>query len=220
MSESHNEQIYGNNQPSPTVHTPSPSGDPARDGAAAIQAALAEQRDREGYAPGEGTQADDRQRFGSLTSLDKLKAEAAKDITNVHEMEIPGDYRPGWSFVIDCLITGDQLERYTDQSRRGKGKGANADINAAQLNARILINHVKEIRENGNALEDDRGNPIRLSSREFIGAMGETTAMGALRKFVWDSHIAHLADAVMDAAGYSRDGSTFVESHKVDPTHG
>lgn len=196
---------------------PAPTPEEAR---AAFDAALAEERNRTGYAPGESPNEDNgAQRYGSLSSLDRLKKEAEKKITNYRELPIPGDYRPGWSFIVDCMISGEQLERYTAQSTR-KGRGGEDDINATQLNARILLNHVTEIRENGEALRDERGGLLKLTSQEFIDAMGKTKAIDALRVFVWDSHIGILTDRIMDAAGYSRTGDNWVDAKPVDPTHG
>lgn len=174
----------------------------------------------EGVAP-DLRKTDERERFGSLSSLDKLRKEAEKDISNLKELPIPGDYRPGWSFIVDCIIPGDAMERYTEQSRRKRGRaGQPDDINTTELNCRVLINHVVEIRENGETMTNDRGQIINLRSPEFIEAMGKTKAVDALRVFVWDSHIGILTDRVMDAAGYSRDGDNWVEARPVDPTHG
>lgn len=189
------------------------------DGKAAINQALDRARD-EGNDPTED-RGDDRERYGSLSSLDLLKREAEKDITNRREIPIPGDYRPGWSFVVDCIITGDQLERYTEQSRRRRGgRPGDNDVNNTEMNCRVLINHVTEVRVNGEALTDNKGRKINLRSPEFIESMGKDRAIDALRRFIWDSHIGIITDRVMDAAGYSRDGDNWVEAQPVDPTHG
>lgn len=213
---------YSGRNAQPTDDMLLPGQNDAAHGSAQLTAALADQRERTGYAPGEGpAKIDDRQRYGSLSSLDKLKREAEKDITNFKEIPVPGDYRAGWSFIVDCLISGDQMERYTNQSKRKSGRGrGDDDINVTELNCRVLLNHVTEIRENGEPLLDDNGRPIRLSSREFIDAMGKNKGIDALRHFVWDSHIGIMVDRVMDAAGYSRDGDNWVEAAPVDPMHG
>lgn len=222
------DNVYGNpprnnddprDQQHVSMGDPTPTQSPAA-AREAFDAALADARERTGYAPGEAPNDDGgAQRFGSLSSLDRLKKEAEKKITNYRELSIPGDYRPGWSFIVDCMISGEQLERYTAQSTR-KGRGGEDDINATQLNCRILLNHVTEIRENGEALRDERGGLLKLTSQEFIDAMGKTKAIDGLRVFVWDSHIGILVDRVMDAAGYSRTGDNWVDAKPVDPTHG
>lgn len=186
----------------------------------AINQALAAAR-TDGNAP-DTRPTDERERFGSLSSLDKLMREAEKDITNLREIPIPGDYRPGWSFIVDCIISGEQMERYTEQSTRKHGGRAvnREDVNSTELNCRVLLNHVVEIREHGEAMTNDRGQKLNLRSPEFIEAMGKQKAIDALRKFVWDSHIGIMTDRVMDAAGYSREGDNWVEATPVNPTHG
>jgi hypothetical protein len=185
-----------------------------------LDRALTTERER-GTAPGEhqGAQPEPLERFGSLSGLAKLEAEAQKVITNHIEIPIPGDYRAGWSFVVNAIITGDQMERYTNQSKYKSGPDE-GEVNGTQLNARVLINHVTEIRENGEAIRNDQGKLVKLNSPEFIKTMQADTAIAALRKFLWDSTIGHLTEHVMDAAGYSRKGSNYVQVKRVDPTQG
>lgn len=184
-----------------------------------MERALNAERER-GTAPGENQapEQDERDRFGSLSGLAKLEAEAEKDITNYVEIPIPGEYRAGWSFVVNAIITGDQMERYTNQSKNKSGPDKD-EVNGTQLNARILINHVTEIRENGEAITNDSGQIVKLNSPEFMRIMKADTAIGALRKFLWDSTIGHITERVMESAGYSRNGSNYVEVKRVDPTH-
>lgn len=187
----------------------------------AIEAAMADQRERTGYAPGEAAQqVEEQDSYPGLPTMDDLREEAAKVITNVKEMELPEEYRPGWSFVIDCIIPGPALERYSTQSTKKGQRGPDAEIDGTQLNCRILLNHVTEIRKNGQPLLDAKGKPVRLNSPEFIQTMERSTAIEAIRRFLWDSHIGHLADKIMQEAGYARDGSKYVQVKNVDPTRG
>lgn len=212
-------QVYGQNAQADSNTLPGqndPSG--AR---ASMEAALADQRERTGYAPGESpAQTSERDGFGQLSTLEMLEAEAEKDITNFKVMDVPGDYRPGWSFVVDCILTGTQLDRYTTQSKKKGARGADAEVDATQLNCRILLNHVTEIRKDGQALLDDKGKPVRLNSPEFIRSMKRDTAVEAIRRFLWDSHIGQLTDRIMVEAGYVRNGGEYVQVSSVDPTHG
>lgn len=188
---------------------------------ASMEAALADQRERTGYAPGEAPhQVSEQDSYPSLSTLEVLEAEAAKDISNFKVMEVPGEYRPGWSFVVDCILTGTQLERYTTQSRKKGQRGPDAEVDSTQLNCRILLNHVTEIQKDGEALLDGKGKPVRLNSPEFIRSMGKDTAVEAIRRFLWDSHIGQLTDRIMTEAGYVRNGGEYVAVSAVDPTRG
>lgn len=188
---------------------------------AALEAAMATQRASTGYAPGEEPQqVREEDRYPGLPTLDDLMAEAEKDITNYKDMELPGDYRPGWSFVVDCIVTGPQLDRYTQQSKKKGQRGPDAEVDATMLNCRILLNHVTEIRKDGQALLDGKGKPVRLNSPEFIRSMKQDTAVEAVRRFLWDSHIGQLTDKIMQEAGYARNGGDYVQVTKVDPTRG
>lgn len=211
--------VYGQNaQPQDENQLPG-QNDPSQ-ARASLEAAMATQRERTGYAPGEDNQSDEGDRYPGLPTLDDLMAEAERDITNFKEMDLPEEYRPGWSFVVDCIIPGPQLERYTTQSHKKGQRGPDAEIDPTVLNCRILLNHVTEIRKNGQPLLDAKGKPVRLNSPEFIRSMGRETAIDAIRRFLWDSHIGHLSDAIMREAGYSRDGGRYVQVKQVDPTRG
>lgn len=189
---------------------------------AQLDQALTAERER-GTAPGENqAQTDSLDEYGSITPWDRLTQEAEKVITNNIVVPVPGDYRKGWEFVVNAIISSDQLERYTNQSRpngkRSNSPGQLDDINSAQLNARILINHTTEVLVDGETLTNKAGRPIKLNSPEFMEIMKADTTVAALRKFIWDSHLGIMADRVMDAAGYSREGSNYIEVRPVNPT--
>lgn len=213
------EQTYGQYQPRPATdeNTLPGQNDPTA-GKAVFQAAFDDARERTGAAPGEETRPrDERDQYGSLSTLDLLTREAEKEITNYRVMNLPEEYRPGWTILVDCIITGPDLERWTNQSKR---KGGNADdIDATKLNARILLNQVKELRYNDDPLSDDKGNTVNFASKTFINSMGCTTGIDAIRKFLWDSHTSALTAQIMKAAGYSQNDGDWVNSEPVDPTH-
>lgn len=211
------ENVYGNYTNHTDENTLPGQNDP-KAGREVFQAAFDDARERTGAAPGEDTQPrDERDQYGSLSTIDLLTREAEKDITNYRVMHLPEEYRPGWSLLVDCIITGPELERWTNQSKRKGGKAD--DIDATKLNTRILLNKVTELRHNGETLRDDKGKPVNFASKTFIDSMGCTTGIDAIRKFLWDSHTSALTEQIMAAAGYSRDGGDWVNAEPVDPTH-
>lgn len=221
MSQHYPEQptVYGQNTPTNDENLLPGQNDPSQ-AQVALQAAMSDQRERTGYGPGEQDTGDPADQYPGLPTMDDLVAEAEKIITNVKDMDLPEEYRAGWSFRINCIIEGQQLERYSQQSTKKGQRGPDAEIDSTQLNCRILLNHVTEIHKNGQPLLDSKGKPIRLNSPEFIRTMKKDTAIEALRRFLWDSHIGALADKVMQEAGYNRDGGRWIQVKNVDPTRG
>lgn len=212
------DQPYGQYQRPTTDENTLPGQNDAKAGREVFQAAFEDARERHGAAPGEETKVrDERDQYGSLATIDLLTREAQKDITNLRVMNLPEEYRPGFTILVDCIISGPDLERWTNQSKRKGGKAD--DIDATKLNTRILLNKVKELRHNGEALLDDKGNPVNFQHKLFIEQMGCTTGIDAIRKFLWDSHTSALTAQIMQAAGYSQDNGDWVNAEPVDPTH-
>lgn len=133
-----------------------------------------------------------------LSLLDKLKQEAAKEITR--KVTYPVDERPGWSAEYDTNISMQDYNRYT-KAAQGKKKDPR-DADASLFSGMALVERNTRILINGETVTDEEGDPITFRSEAFIEMFDAYSAVNALQKFMGDGPLLSTGSALYREAGF------------------
>ena len=170
--------------------------------------------DETGYTAEEAAFTAQEAEFDHSTDLLGEFLQAASDeIDNI--VSYPVTNRPGdWSLEFNAMVSEMEIKHFNQVAgggnRAARRGGKTGQFSNAKMCALILTEKntgiYKGTGSDRQQVFDEDGDPLRLNSLEFIGAMGHPDdVVAAIREFLGDAGTATMGGAVLREAGWSED---------------